>query len=141
MITTLDENAKAINMEERTLSRITICRIHVITLHLLSALEVYPWQGIEAEDSSDLIIQRTYELGQSVRGISETALVEAFLASIAFQYYLLEEREIDKVKARTHLLKIRELLHLDEMFKAADTVRGKAGEGQSAAPVEVRTVR
>lgn len=115
-----DEGYKWVHWKDRVFPFATFYLVHEATVRLLDLLALYPQKSRTPEAKETISEYMTYKssfLVYSLPGISQEAVMEAFYGSLRVKYFLLEELERDRLGAMDHLLRIRELLHFDELFQ------------------------
>jgi len=92
---------------------LTFHEIHSSTLYLLRILS-HP-DGIIGDGRAHAI-ELTSQLCRSLYGISAEAFIHAVQASHAIQRFLADSNQITRCSTEDHLLAIRTILSLDELF-------------------------
>jgi hypothetical protein len=140
-----DREYKWVHWKDRVFPFVTFYLVHEATVRLLDLLALYPEKSRTPEARETISEYMTYKssfLVCSLPGISQEAVMEAFYASLRVKYFLLEESERDRSGAMDHLLRIRDLLHFDELFqKWQSPLEGKLCQEQAEEPVLTEVVR
>ena len=113
----LDKASNNVHWEGRIFPLTSFYFINETTTLLLNILERNALKfQMPKETISSLLLGQNEFLGQSLSGMSVDVLTHWVHASVSIKCYALSQEEEDRLSAREQLLRIREILHLDELF-------------------------
>ena len=122
----LDKASGNVHWEDRVFPFTTFYFINETTTLLLNILERNPRKlPMPKETVSSLLLSQNDFLGQSLSGMSVDILTHWVYASMSIKCYVLSQEVEERLNARERLLKIREILHLDDLFGKRKALRSQ----------------
>ena len=116
-----DEFNEEIDWEGKAYSPLTFYAVHMCTLNLIHMIEHYPRMPREGRaELIPLILETADALEELVCGFSYQVECGAHQVSAALRCFFRTGLKEEELKAKYHLMKVRTLLGLDELFGRED---------------------